>query len=46
MFFKIGIIILALGLMMGDSDCLAVPVATILIGAAMVYLGKGENDND
>ena len=40
MLYKIGLVIFSLGVMMGDSDNLIIPVVVIAIGAAMVYFGK------
>lgn len=40
MLFKIGFVIFSLGVMMGDSENLFVPVAVIGIGAALMYFGR------
>lgn len=45
MLSRIGIIVLFVASMMGDSDNLIVPVALILTGAAMIFLGRKETDN-
>ena len=47
MLFSIGFMVWMLGLMMGDSELLIVPVAVSLVGLAMMYGGREVlNDED
>lgn len=48
MFSRIGIIILCLGVMMADSECLLIPVAVVALGAALIKIGhsRGELEED
>ena len=46
MLIRLGIMILFIGSMMGDSDNLIIPAAFILAGAVLIYVGKRrEADN-
>ena len=47
MLIRIGITILFIASMMGDSDNLIVPAALFAIGAGLIYVGKRrEADNE
>lgn len=45
MLIKVGIMLLFIGSMMGDSENLIVPIAFILTGAALVLIGR-RTDHD
>ncbi len=40
MLYKIGIMILFIGLMMGDSDSLALPLVVIALGCSLICIGS------
>ena len=46
MLLKIGMILVALGCMMGDSECLIVPVIVIALGVFLVAKGGGFSYED
>lgn len=46
MLLQLGFLILSLGVMMGDSELLIVPVTVSLIGLAMMYAGREEVDDE
>ena len=37
--FRLGLILILIGAMMGDSECLLVPGAIVLTGCALVHFG-------
>lgn len=46
MLFKIGFVLIALGCMMGDSECLLVPVLVIGLGVYLIAKGGGFRYDD
>ena len=44
MLYKVGIMILFIGLMMGDSDTLALPLMVIAIGCGLICIGSRRED--
>lgn len=45
-FTGIGMLILILGAMMGDSESLIIPTVTMAIGAALILIGKRRGEQD
>lgn len=43
---KLGLIFVSLGAMMGDSECLVIPLIVIAIGIALVKAGKRRGEQD
>ena len=46
MLCKLGFVIMSLGVMMADSPSLIIPITVALIGFAMMYAGKEDDNND
>lgn len=46
MFLKVGLFLVALGCMMGDSECLIVPVLVIALGVYLIAKGGGFRYDD
>lgn len=43
---KIGLVILCIGGMMADSECLLIPIAVTAIGALLFWIGAGREADD
>lgn len=43
---KIGFILMALGTMVANSDCILIPVVVVGLGAMLVLNGLGKEEND
>lgn len=46
MLIKVGIMLLFIGTMMGDSENLIVPIIFILTGAALVLIGRRQGNDE
>lgn len=46
MLYKVGIIILFIGLMMGDSESLALPLMVIALGCGLICIGSRKEGCD
>lgn len=43
---KIGFILVCIGLMMADSDCLLIPFGVVSIGALLLWIETGREADD
>jgi hypothetical protein len=43
---KIGFIMMCIGGMMADSECLLIPIAVTAIGALLFWIGDGKGADD
>lgn len=46
MFLKVGLFLVALGVTMGDSECLIVPVLVIALGVYLIAKGGGLRNDE
>ena len=46
MLCKLGFVIFSLGVMMADSASLIIPITVALVGAAMIFAGREDLDDD
>ncbi len=46
MLSKIGVMVLSLGVMSADSEWLIIPLAMVIIGALMMIIGEGSENNE
>lgn len=46
MLIKVGIMLLFIGTMMGDSENLLIPIAFILVGSALVLIGRRQGHDE